>query len=485
MVGLLIVHTFVMNKNKITTVQIMKRKIDIYTFSILRMKVLGKSALILTLFTVLGCTDSSLLQEVMDSAGSNRTELEAVLDHYRTADNNPLKLRAAEYLIENMPAHYSYAGNEIYDYYDYASKILANKVLAPEQQRDSLLYMTDLKFCDLPQHTVPDAQVVKANFLIDNIDKSYAQWTECGWASQLTFGEYLEWLLPYKAIELQEMDAWRDTLLARFCTGLEHPVKNDVEYNTVIGVADMIRNDSYHGLNRYGLYTRAGLPLLSAHLLASQTYGNIPDYAMTAVLIFRSAGIPAVLDETPVGSRGTAATKWFVVLSDRGQELTSEWDFSTQIGGSFFPYERGPKVYRNTYAINKERLEYRQNAKYLYPFDLGKKDVTSKYFLTSNIELPIELAVRNQLKDKYVYIASAVRSEESPWQIVDFGEIMNGKACFHDMGREVLYQIQGYDGQGLIPITEPFILHKDQTIEFVSESDISKPSFDKWKNNAI
>ena len=451
------------------------------------MKSFPGSAAMLTIFLVCACNSdqSTSIAEVLDSAGSNRVELETVLDHYSTVDPNPLKLRAAEFLIENMPAHYSYAGDEIYGYYSYASSILAEKALTPEQQRDSLLAMTDLKYSTLPNLTVPDAQVVSAQFLIDNIDQSFARWDTCAWASQVSFDEYLEWLLPYKAVELQELDYWRDTLLAHFGGGLEHPIKNDVEYNTTIGVADMLRNDTYHGLNRYGLYTRAGLPLLSAHLIASQTYGDIPDYAFTAVLVMRSAGIPAVLDETPVGSRGTAATRWFVILSDRGQELTSEWDLATQIGGAFFPYERGPKVYRNTYAINKERLEYKRNAKFIYPFELGKKDVTAQYFLTSDIELPIDLDVENELKDKYVYIAAAVRNEENPWQIVDLGEIHRGKACFRDMGREVLYSVMGFDGNGLVRITDPFILHKDESVEYVSADTLSSASLDKWKNNAL
>ena len=431
------------------------------------------------------CTHHPSIADVLDSAGPNRSELEAVLSHYKTNDNNPQKLRAAEFLIENMPVHYSYAGDAIYEYYEYAAGILANKSLSQEQQRDSLLSITDLKYRDLPSHTVPDAQVIKADFLIKNIDTSYDRWVNCDWARQITFDEYLEWLLPYKAIELQELDAWRDTLLAHFGKGLENPIVNDVEYNTASGVADMLRNDAYKGLNRYGLYTRAGLPLLSAHLQVTQTYGNIPDYALTAALLMRSAGIPAILDETPVGSRYTAATKWFVIIDDKGVERASEWDFSTNISSIFFPYERGPKVYRTTYAINPERWEYSQNAKFQYPFDLGKKDVTSKYFRTSNLAIPIDKKVRKTLKDKYVYIASAVRSEEKPWQIVDFGVMKHGKATFHDMGHEVLYQLQGYDGNNLIPISEPFILQKDGSIEYVSADALNSPDFDKWKNNAI
>ena len=51
-------------------------------------------------------------------AGDNRSELESVLEHYHTIDNNPEKLAAARYLIEGLPAHYSYAGDSIYQYYN-------------------------------------------------------------------------------------------------------------------------------------------------------------------------------------------------------------------------------------------------------------------------------------------------------------------------------------------------------------------------------
>ena len=313
------------------------------------------------------CTYGTELNRSLESAGSNRAELEAVLSHYRTADPNPYKLRAAEYLIENLPAHYSYAGTKIYDYYGYAARILADTALTPEQQRDSLLTITDSKYSDLPLHTIPDAEI-----------------------------------------------------------------------------------------------------------------------------------ITAVLDETPVGSRYTAATRWFVILSDRGMEETSEWDLSTMIGGGFFPYERGPKVYRNSYAINKERQRYMERSRYRYPFELGKKDVTKQYFLTSDLQLPIDRAARRQLRDKYVYIASAVRVDDNAdqtsagsrpepygWQIVDLGVIKCGKACFRDMGREVLYMALGYDGDKLIPISSSFILHKDGAIEYISSDTINSPLLDRWKNNAL
>ena len=45
--------------------------------------------------------------EALELAGRNRSELECVLDHYAACEADSLKLRAAEFLIANMPGHQS------------------------------------------------------------------------------------------------------------------------------------------------------------------------------------------------------------------------------------------------------------------------------------------------------------------------------------------------------------------------------------------
>lgn len=69
-----------------------------------------RKSLIITLCLLLcSCagefTPDDYLEQALELAGDNRSELEAVLDHYK---DEPEKLRAARYLIENMPGHYSY-----------------------------------------------------------------------------------------------------------------------------------------------------------------------------------------------------------------------------------------------------------------------------------------------------------------------------------------------------------------------------------------
>lgn len=49
---------------------------------------------------------NTAVEEALMLAGKNRGELEAVLEYYR---EDSLKTKAAEFLIGNMPGHYSFA----------------------------------------------------------------------------------------------------------------------------------------------------------------------------------------------------------------------------------------------------------------------------------------------------------------------------------------------------------------------------------------
>ena len=60
--------------------------------------------------------EKSRLEEALEVAGGNRSELEQVLEHYR---GDSLKSLAAQFLIENMPCHYAYAGKELEKYRRY------------------------------------------------------------------------------------------------------------------------------------------------------------------------------------------------------------------------------------------------------------------------------------------------------------------------------------------------------------------------------
>jgi hypothetical protein len=97
------------------------------------MKKLFSLLFILVLFS---CNRSNpALKYALEAAGKNRPELEKVLTHYK---GDSLKYQAAVFLIENMPGHSSYKGDDILDYYE-IGKVLFKSGLTPPQQSDSLL----------------------------------------------------------------------------------------------------------------------------------------------------------------------------------------------------------------------------------------------------------------------------------------------------------------------------------------------------------
>jgi hypothetical protein len=69
--------------------------------------------IVITLFfsvLFLSCKRTDL-ECALQLAGENRQELEKVLGHYSQNPADSLKLKAAIFLIENMPGHYSYEDN--------------------------------------------------------------------------------------------------------------------------------------------------------------------------------------------------------------------------------------------------------------------------------------------------------------------------------------------------------------------------------------
>lgn len=423
----------------------------------------GNSILFLKLCFCVSCLNSEnkYIEYAFEVAGANRSELETVLNHY---NDDQEKHQAALFLIKNMPGHYSYRGGEIDNYYEIALNLFSSE-LTPKEQRDSLLFLSDNQFASIGRRVIQDAKIISSVFLINNINKAFDVWRNERWAKHLTFEEFCEWLLPYKCSELQQLDEWRDTLSYKFSDDIRNIIHDDESYNSPFRAVNVIRQEISRKIKPVGMYNRSGYPMLSAETMSNMTFGLCADYVNLAVLTYRSLGIPVIIDETPLWGRYRAGHSWYTLLNDRGDELKSEWDISSSPGGAFFPYQRIPKIYRCTYAINRERVKYMNKSIYKHPFNLFQVDVTDKYFKTSDIIIPIKNNIK--LKEKYVYIA-AFSGHNIDWFIVDYGNLKRGKAYFNKIGRNVLYLAMGYDGRSIIPISEPFILHRDGSIEYIN-----------------
>ena len=88
-----------------------------------------KLILFLVLGVLLSCqsTDNRRLEKTLDLAQSNRGELEKVIQYYSQNEADSLKLKAARFLIMNMPGHYSFIGRNYENYCKASEKIIFSK----------------------------------------------------------------------------------------------------------------------------------------------------------------------------------------------------------------------------------------------------------------------------------------------------------------------------------------------------------------------
>ena len=420
-----------------------------------------------------GCSkDTQYLRYALNAAGENKSELKAVLRHYRTVDKDPEKLGAAKYIIANMPAHYSYRDTAaINSYYRKALEILCTGP-SPDWQRDTLRQISDTQFMGITYNTISDVEIITADYLIYSIDHAFNQWRTQPWAKHLTYEDFKEWLLPYKVTELQSLDAWRDTLSLHYSDSLRKIPSTDFERNSIYGAIEIARHELHSKLSKIGHRViwedRGSIPMRSADTWVRMTYGSCYDYVIMGTAVFRSMGLPSTVDEVPVWGRNSDGHSWYVFPDDRGREQATINSLIMPAGMQFYPYERIPKVWRNTYTINRDVVRYRNKSKYVYPFEVCRQDVTDHYNLTSNLEIETDKERLKLLKDKkYVHIAMFVNMGGPKWRVLDFGTLKGGKACFKNMGRNMLYIALGYDGSELIPVSSPFILYKSGEIEYI------------------
>ena len=423
-----------------------------------------------------GCSKDDLyLHYALKAAGENKSQLKAVLKHYRTVDKDPQKLAAAKYLIANMPAHYSYRDTAaINRYYSQALEILGTGP-SPDWQRDTLRQISDTQYAGITRNIISDVEVMTADYLIYSIDHAFKQWKTQPWAKHLSYEEFRDWLLPYKVTELQSLDAWRDTLSIHYSDSIKTVTDPDDQRNTIYGAIEIVRNELHSKLSEIGHRViwedRGSIPMRSAATWVRMTYGSCLDYVTMGTAVFRSLGLPSTVDVVPMWGRNSDGHSWYVFPDDRGSEQATINSLIMPAGMQFYPYERIPKVWRYTYKINHERVEYSNTSKYIYPFDLCQEDVTDHYNLTSDLEIELNSDLTRKLVDrKYVYIAMSVNSGGPQWKVLDFGKIRKAKACFKNMGRNMLYIVLGFDGKRLVPISSPFILDKGGNITYVDNN---------------
>lgn len=365
--------------------------------------------------------ESPEVMHALEKAGSNRGELEKVLRHY---SNNPEKLEAARWLIANMPAHYSVEGPEIDSLEKVYEPLLGYKVNF-SLDKDVIEKWNKFPFSKLSRKD--DIRVIKASYLIDNIDRAYSNWKNIPWNKDLSFEDFCELLLPYNIGDAR-LTKWRQPYIDHFKPKLDSLYQGDDATLAAWHLNDIINEE-------FWIYNdELKTPHRDAILLFNHRVGCNRDKVDLIVYAMRALGIPVAIDQLLISPESKNSHQWVVVKDTQTGRYIP---FGTD---SMDPDRNNPprdkrkkgKVYRVTFSRQAKHEEKFMKIRAL-PIKITHpclKDVTDEYFKSDSATVPI------MTDQKAVYLALPVLDE---WLPIDAGKIKGDSVTFYNFEGGVYY----------------------------------------------
>lgn len=441
-----------------------------------------KNSLIIVffLFLLLGCTSEvdKRIETVLSISGSNRTELEAVLDHYK---HEPRKLKAAKFLIANMRYHHSFyslrnsrqhplldsltrAADSLFYHSVYVAtdsfhngniqKMIDSVRIGFREQNDVRVSEQSVKTFWKEDY---DFNWITAKQLINHIDHVF-EWKR---QMKLSTEDFYEYILPYRSIPDNSLTDFSDIYFAFMDKYLKDIDKDSVQnvvqrYNFVINqlckffpLYPYKEEIGYQELFFYGFHDC--IPIAS--------YG---------VSILRACGIPAAVEFNACYRQFQGRHYHGVVLDKNGNWLAFNPESSIPTSdNSSFETKDILNIYRFMFSEQKDTPFFlEKNGEYIpelfdSPF---LKDVTSHLLKTVPLTLSYQEAGNNNL----AYLAAFNSGVSSGIIPVTWGEINRTErnVTFSSVIPDRFYFPVYYSPFGKsFSFGEPFYLNKEGKIE--------------------
>lgn len=374
------------------------------------------------------------LSEALQLAGDNREELEKVLEYYSRSETDSLKLRAAEFLISNMPGHYTTEG-----------PILDNLCETFKKDRADLYFSNKYIDVVMPYYLTgteegrsEDISAVSSEFLIHHIDAAFEQYDNYPWLEDFPFDMFLEYVLPYRFVT-ERLDYWRDSL---------HMSDEQVE---IIRYIDNIKYlpakvSDFSLPQNMRLHDKSFIGNAFGRDIINDCYG----LTVRELIKCRAMGIPICIDFMPHYGNRNGPHYWHTYMSPEVKTPESRW----------LPERKAPKIYRVTYSCNN--VYAGKSGEYIpelfqNPFI---KDVTDLYASTKDI------SIRNLRKfgsnPDYAYLCVF---NDLAWRPVAISDYDRRSIRFDDVGDDLVYLPVVYREKNMAALNYPFILYRTGKIE--------------------
>ncbi|MFK5856701.1 MAG: transglutaminase-like domain-containing protein [Bacteroidota bacterium] len=393
------------------------------------------------------------VETVLDSAKTNRAELEKVISHYRELGDTT-KLAATYFLIENMEGQcYSITkivdtlGNnvdfDVLNYPDYSTMVagwdsVENKIGAIDFKRDTLIY---------------DVNNISSAYLIENIDLAFEAW-EKPWAKQLTFNQFCEYVLPYRSSN-EPIESWRRQLYERYqwiedsMTDVTNPTEACALINSELTSWYVFDPRFYRHPTDLGLSE-----------MFEFKKGRCEDMTNLAIYAMRAQGVPVMSDYTPAWPNTGNNHAWNATLTKYNRIVIF-------MGGQTNPYDykltnKKAKVYRKTFGQQKNSLSMTAPEYEKLPGWLRSShyiDVTKDYIQVTDVKLQLQREKPDSVSYAYLYVFNS-----GDWKAMHWGKIKGDSVTFTDMGQDIAYLPSYFKDGENIPAGNQFILKEDGSI---------------------
>ena len=396
-----------------------------------------------TLIIVLLLSLSSCMEEkphislILDKAGANKVELQKFLNNYK---NDPLKLKAAEFLITGMEGRFSYdllvKGPE--------KQTVGFNLYHPKINRKNLIYLLDSLHYYVTDTIAKDIETVSSEYLIKNHELAFEIWQTKPWSKNYSFDIFCEFILPYRIGNESLESDWRTYFQEKYLPILDTMQGN----NQVKKVFQFVKND----IKKWFWYSNNTIdlkPTMDLDEVLNCHKGNCVDLANVYLYALRAVGVAAAVDYIPLWGRTDYGHCELVYWDENNQPQrlqTGEWLQTPP-----------PKVYRQFYSNQQNNLVNKIENPNDIPLHLTEKtycDVTNEYTKTSTVKVKPEKQPENGIL--YLNVFNAGRWQPIAWS--DSITAKTGNYIFKNMGRNIVYLPSVYAQKMNIPNGKPFII---------------------------
>lgn len=398
------------------------------------------------LFFLIACNNQidKELSFALDHAKENRNELKKVIKHYQRAEDS-LKLRAAIYLIKNMPYNFALDG-----YFSSPKKgvhrLDFNKITKKsdiEKYCDSLYLLGYYKESPI----LYDSQIISADFLIENIELAFQAW-EKPWAKHISFENFCYYILPYRAQNEIAQNLRKEIM------ELYLPILDSAKISNSLDACNII-NERIGKQIKYGLTGSPFYPTLEeTYKTGISTCDGLCNFV---TYVMRAVGIPVVTDIT-LWSKGDRGHSWCAVFHEDQFLSFGPAEEPTHIFINHLLKTKAntpAKVYRKSFHPKQKVYSILDDGYETFVKNPTYHDVTKEYPLKIKT-IPISTNINSIDAEGLVYLCVHNYYE---WRVLAIGKRSGHNCIFEDVAVDNIFIVaDSPDGHSLRYISEPFLL---------------------------